>query len=227
MSISWHSVLLEPAKTVLSQVSQFFVNVLLVLIILVIGWLIAKLIKSVVIKLLKTVKIDELADRIELDALLAKGGITYTLSELIGVIFYWIALLVTFVVAINSIGLTVAADLLNKVILYVPNIIAAIFILILGMFVATILKNIVQTAASNAGLSQAKLLSEAVATVVIIFAILISLEQLNIGARIIELSITIILASAGLGLALAFGLGCKEIAGKYVAELAERLKTKK
>lgn len=98
-----------------------------------------------------------------------------------------LALLVTFVVAINAIGLTVAADLLNRVILYVPNIIAAIFILILGMFVATLLKNIVQTAASNAGLAQAKLLAKVVEVTIIVFAIAITLEQLGIGARVIEL----------------------------------------
>ncbi len=223
----WQAVLLEPAKTVFAQIYQFVINVLLVLIILLIGWIISKLVKSLVTKLLKTIKVDELAKRIELDTLLSKGGITYSLSDLIGAIFYWLALLVTFVVAINSIGLTVAADLLNKVILYVPNIIAAIFILILGMFVSTMLKNIVQTAATNAGLSQAKILAQGVEVVVIMFVVLITLEQLNIAARIIELTITILLASLGLGCAIAFGLGCKDIAGKFMAETIEKVKSKK
>ncbi|PIW66945.1 MAG: hypothetical protein COW11_00645, partial [Candidatus Omnitrophica bacterium CG12_big_fil_rev_8_21_14_0_65_43_15] len=151
---NWQVVLLEPAKTVVSQISQFLINVLLVVVILVIGWIIAKIIKTLVAKLLRTIKLDQLSDRIDLDNVLAKGGISYSLSELIGVICYWLTLLITFVVAINAIGLTVAADLLNRIVLYVPNIIAAIFILILGMFVATLLSNIVKTAANNAGLSQ-------------------------------------------------------------------------
>ena len=131
---SWQVVLLEPARTVLGQIGQFLVNILLVLIILAVGWLISKVIRSVVTKSLRSIKVDELSDRIELDAMLEKGGITYSLSELIGVICYWLALLVTFMVAVNSIGLTIAAELLNKVVLYIPNVIAAIFILILGMF---------------------------------------------------------------------------------------------
>jgi hypothetical protein len=223
---SWQIVLLEPARTVLAQISQFMVNALLVIIILLIGWLLSKVIRSVVSKTLKTAKLNELSSRIELDKLLGKGGINYALSDLIGVICYWLGLLITFMVAVNSVGLTIAADLLNKVVLYIPNVIAALFILILGMFVSTLLKNIVQTAASNAGLNQGKLLAQVVETVVIAFAIFVGLEQLQIGIRITELTISIILGSLGLGLALAFGLGCKDIAGKFVAELTEKLKKK-
>jgi len=224
--ISWQVILLEPAKTVLSQISQFLVNVLLVIIILIIGWVIAKFIKALVTKVLEAIKIDLLSERIELDSLLAKGGIKYSLSELIGAICYWLMLLVTFVVAVNAVGLTIAADLLNKIVLYIPNVVAAIFILVLGMFVATLLGNIVQTAANNVGLSQTKVLTKVTETVIIAFAIFITLEQLKIGIRITEITLSIILGSLGLGLALAFGLGCRDIAGKFVAELVEKLKKK-
>jgi hypothetical protein len=217
---------LEPAKTVMTQISQFLVNVLAVLVILLIGWLLSKMLKVVVTKLLKTVKLDQLSDRIELDTLLAKGGITYTLSDLIGVIFYWLGLLVTFVVAVNAMGLTIAADLLNRIVLYVPNIIAAIFILIMGMFVATLLRNIVKTAASNAGLNQSEVLAKVVEVVVMVFAVMITLEQLNIGARIIELTISIFLGSLGLAFALAFGFGCQDQAKNFLNDLMGKLKKK-
>ncbi|MFA5275825.1 MAG: hypothetical protein WC417_02905 [Candidatus Omnitrophota bacterium] len=223
---SWQVVLLEPARTVLGQIGQFLVSILLVLIILIVGWLISKAIRSIVTKGLRAVKLDELSDRIELDAVLEKGGITYSLSELLGVICYWLALLVTFMVAVNSIGLTIAAELLNKIVLYIPNVIAAIFILILGMFIATLLKNIVQTTANNAGVSQVKLLSKIVEVIVMLFAIFVALEQLNIGIRITELTLSIVLGTVGLALALAFGLGCKEIAGKFVGETIDKLKKK-
>jgi len=224
---NWQLILVEPAKTVMTQISQFLINLLLVIVILIIGWIVSKTLKLLVSKFLKSIKLDEFSERIELDSLLSKGGISYRLSDLIGVIFYWLGLLVTFVVAVNAIGLTIAADLLNKVVLYVPNIIAAIFILVLGMFVATMLKNIVQTAANNAGLSQSKLLAKLVEVIVVIFALTIALEQLGIATRIIELMISIVLASLGLGLALAFGFGCQDIAKKFVNDLIEQLKSKK
>ena len=223
---NWMSVLLEPARVVLAQIGQFLVSILLFLVVLLIGWLIAKLIKTLVIKGLRVVKLDDFSDRIELDGLLAKGGIGYSLSELIGVICYWLAMLVTFMVAINAVGLTIAADLLNKVVLYIPNIIVALFILIVGMFGATLVRNIIQATANNAGLDYAKVLAKTGAVAIMVFAIAIALEQLNIGAKIIELTISIILGALGLGLALAFGLGCKDMVGKSVSEFVDKLKKK-
>lgn len=224
---TWQEVLLEPARVVLAQIGQFLVSVLLVVVILIIGWVIAKIIRSVVTKGLRAVKLDMLSDRVELDSILAKGGIKYSLSELVGVICYWLAILVTVVVAINAIGLTVAADLLNRVVLYVPQIIAALFIVIVGIFVATLLNNIVQTASSNAGLSQAKLLGKVTEIVIMVFAVIMALEQLGIGAKIIELTVSIVLGSLGLGVALAFGLGCKDIVGKATQEMLDKVKNKK
>jgi hypothetical protein len=223
----WQLVFVEPVKTIATQIGQFLINVILVLIILVIGWIISKILKSFVIKILKSIKLDDLAQRIELDDLLAKGGIPYSFSELIGIVVYWLGILITFVVAVNSIGLTVAADLLNRVVLYIPNIIAAIFILVLGMFIATMLKNIIQTAASNAGVAQAKILAKVVEVVVVIFAVTIALEQLGIATRIIELMISIVLASLGLGFSLAFGFGCQDLAKKFMGDLIEKMKSKK
>lgn len=224
---NWQVVLIEPAKTILSQIGRFLINVLLVVIILIVGWVVSKLIKTLVTRVLRAVKLDDLSDTIELDSILAKGGIKYSISELIGVICYWLAILVTFVVAINAVGLTVAADLLNRVILYVPNIIAAIFILVLGMFISTLLKNIVQTAASNAGIVQSNLLAKITEIAIIAFAVFITLEQLRIGIRITEITLSIALGSIGLGLALAFGLGCKDIAAKFVSEFIDKVKHSK
>lgn len=224
---NWQVSFIDPAKVVIAQIGQFMVNLLGVLLILIVGWVISKAIKSVVTKLLKVLRLDELSKRIELSSILAKGGITATFSELVGIICYWLALLITVVLAINSLGLTIAADLLSRIVLYIPNVIAAIFILILGMFVAKVLTNIVKTTAANTGLSQANLLSKIVEVVVMIFAIAIALEQLGIHANIVAYAINIVLASLGLGLALAFGFGCKDIAGKVTADFIEKMKSKK
>ncbi len=225
--MSWQLILVEPARVVLAQVGQFLVNVLLVVIILIIGWMISKLIRTLVTRVLKAVRLDSLSERIELDKLLVKGGIPYSLSEIVGVVCYWLALLVTFVVAINAIGLTVAAALLNQIVLYVPNVITAIFILIFGMFAATLMKNVIQTAAANAGIAQANLLGKVVEVIIVVFAITIVLQQLNIGARIIELAISIVLGSIGLAAALAFGMGCKDIAARHLSDLIDKVKSKK
>ena len=213
------------ARMVLAQVGLFVSSVLLVLVLFIIGWLVSKyIIKNGVTKLLKVLKLDDLSHKIELDAILAKGGINNGLSDLVGIICYWLSLLVTFVVALNAVGLTVAADLLQKIVLFVPNIIAAVFILIVGMFAAVLVRNIVRVAAINAGIAQANLFGNIAEVVIIIFAVVVALEQLQIGGRIIDLTISIILGSFGLGFALAFGLGCKDIVGKSVGDFLSKLK---
>ncbi len=220
-------VLLEPAKAVLSQIVQFLINVLLVVLVLLIGWLVARAVKTIVTKALRIMKLDVLSDRLELDSLLEKGGIKYSISELLGTVSYWLVLLVTFVVAMNVINLTVAAALLEKVVLFIPNIIAAVFILVLGLFVGTLLRNIVLTAANNAGVVQANMISKLAEVVVIAFAAITAIKQLGIDVRLVELLITITLSALGLAAGLAFGLGCKDLAGKATAEFLDKIKSKK
>jgi len=222
----WQGVLVEPGRLILTQITQFLMSLLLMILILAIGMILSWVIKSVVIKVLRAVKLDELSDRIELDAILAKGGIQFSLSELIGEFCWWVGLLVTAVVAVNAVGLTVAADLLNRVVLFVPNVLAAIFIIIAGMFIASLLRNVVRAAASNAGLAQSNMLGRIVEVLIFVFAAAIALQQLNIATRIIDITIAVGLGSVGLAFALAVGLGCKDIAGKLIGEFVDSFKKK-
>lgn len=225
--MEYSGIFIEPAKEMLKQIGGFLTTLISIIIILVVGWLIAKLIKNVVSKILKIVQLDKVADQVNINKFLAKGGVDYSLSDIIGLLCYWLTLLITVVVAINALGLDVAAELLNRIVLYVPNVIISIFILVIGMFVANFFGAIVKTAASNAEIEQANLLGKIVEIVVIIFTIAIALEQLRIGIEIVRLCITVILASLGLGFAIAFGLGCKDLVGRFVSESIEKLKPRK
>ena len=224
---SWQFVLLDPARVILVQIGQFLVNLLLVIFTLILGWIIARVVKTLITGLLKAIKADDFSEKINLEGILEKGGIKYSFSELIGVSCYWLVMLVTFMVAANFIQLTVVASLLDKIVLYIPNIVAAIFILVVAMFVAVLLKNIIQASAANIGISQVNLIIKVVESAIAIFAVLMALDQLKIGGQILEKVVLVALASAGLAAALAFGLGCKDIAGKITGELLDKIKAKK
>ncbi len=222
----WQTVIIEPIKAMLTRTSLFIPVLLAVLLILLIGWFIAKVLQQAVTRGLKVIRLDTISEKAGLADVLAKGEIRYTLSELIGIIVYWLGMLIVLVTAINAIGLTVTAELLDKIILYVPNVIAGIFILVIGMFLATFVAGLVRTTAVNAGIGQAKGLAQIAQVVIIVFAIIISLDQF-IRTDVLKSSINIILAATGLGLALAFGLGCKDIAGRFVSELIDKARGKK
>ena len=224
--MNWNIVIMDSVREMLTRVGVFIPRLIGVLLILIIGWLIAKLIELVIVRVLKLIRLDTLSERSGTSNFLAKGGIKYTLSELLGVLAYWTAMLIVIMTALNALQWTVAAQLLNKVVAFIPNIIVAVFVLVIGMFVSAVLAGVVRTAASNAGIKQARLLGQITQVVVVIFAVVIALEQLNIGKIIIASAVQIILAAIGLGLAIAFGVGCKDIAGKYVSDLISKLKEK-
>lgn len=217
-------VLLDPMTAILSRVWSFLPLLVGAILVLIIGWIIAKLLQRVVIQVLKIARLDVLSEKAGIASILAKGDIKYTLSELIGVIIYWLLILVVVIATLDTLNLRVAAELLDKVVLYVPNVIAGIFILVLGMFFAALLGSVVRTTASNAGITYAKNLGQITQVAVVVFTVLITLSQLGVRTVILDQAILLLLASSGLGLALAFGLGSKDIAGKIVSELVDKWK---
>ena len=224
--MDWNAVVMEPVTAMLARVASFLPTLLGVLVILIIGWIVAGILKNVVVKLLKLIQLDTATEKAGLGDVLRRGGIRQTLSELVGVLIYWLVMLMVFMTSLNALGMTVAASLLDKVIMYIPNVIAAMFILSLGIFFSSMIGTVVRTASSNAGITQAKFLGQLTQVVIMIFAIMITLEQLNIASSVLNLAINIVLASIGLAFALAVGLGSKDIAGKLVGDLVNKVKGK-
>lgn len=222
--VDWNAVLIEPLTAMLTRVGAFLPKLVALLVILIVGWLVAKLIQVVITRVLKLIRLDTLSDKSGLSNILAKGGIRYTLAELLGVLVYWLGILIVVMAAFNLLNLTVAAELLNRAIAYIPRVISSIFILVIGLYLAALVGAIVRTTASNAGIEQARLLGKITQIILVIFAIAVALEQLEIGTVIIASVINILLASLGLGSALAFGLGCKDIAAKFTHDVIEKLK---
>lgn len=224
--MDWNVIVIEPVKAMLVRAATFLPTLVGILIILVVGWIIAAALKSVVIKLLKMIQFDAASEKSGLSDVLRRGGVKQTLSELIGGLTYWLIMLLVVMAALNALGMTVVASLLDKVILYIPNVIASIFILALGIFLSSVLNTIVRTTSTNAGLPQAKFLGQLTQTVIVIFAIIMSLEQLNIATTILTTSINIVLGCIGLAIAIAVGLGSKDIAGKIMQDLVDKIKGK-
>jgi len=217
--------IVQPVQSLVNQVMAFLPTLLGALVLFLVGWLVAQAIQLGVVRVLKTIGLDKLADQIQLSAVLTKGGIRHKLSELIGVIVYWLIMLAVVMIVFNALQLTVAAELFQSVVTFLPNVIAAVFILIVGIFAASFLATTVRTAASNAGVGQAGLIAQLVENVVVIFAAVAALQQLRI--PFFGEAFLIILAGISLGCALAFGLGCKDLAGRWVAEFTDQISSRR
>ena len=217
--------LFAPVKDLLLRSWDLSLRFLTAVVVFVVGWLVAKLIKAALVKVLKTLRIDSISEQAKIEEFLSKGEIKHTLSEIIGIIIYWIIIVGVLISSLNILALTGVSDLLDRILRYLPNVLGAMVVLILGALVSALVASIVRTAAANVGFGQANLLSKVAQVAIIVFAILIALDALNI-ARILLSAMNIILGSIGLAVALAFGLGCKDIAADFVSSLIEKLKKK-
>lgn len=215
------AVLIDPLRILFARLASFVPVLLGALLILIVGWLAARILQEVLVRALKTVRVDDLAEKSGLASILRKGAIGETFSELLGVFIYWLVLLAALVAAINALGMTATAELLDRVLLYIPNVVAGIIILILGSFFAAMLGSLVQTVTANAGIKQSKGLGSITKVVLMIFAIEVALEKF-IGLTTLHMQLNILIAAVAASAALAFGLGCKDLAGRFVAELVDK-----
>ncbi len=225
--VDWQTTVIQPVEQMWTNVMGFLPTLISVILILLIGWMLAAIAQKVITRFLKLARLDTISEKIGIANILTKGDINYTLSEIIGVLIYWLLMLVVFLMAVNALQLTVAAELLHQVILYLPNVILSVFLLVLGIFFAGIVANAVRTTAANAGIQQARSLGQFTQVIIVIFTIMESLNQLKIDTTILQLFVQAALAAVALGVGLAIGLGCKDIAGKYVGQLIDSFKSKK
>jgi hypothetical protein len=215
----------SPVHEILVSSLTFFGKFLAAIVIFVVGWFVARFIKFLIERILRVLRLDSLAEQFKVADFLAKGGIKLTLSEIIGLIFYWVIMLGVVASALKIVDLTGVSDLLAEILGKVPVVILALIILVGGIFISAFVASIVRTATANMGISNANLLSKITQVAIIVFTILIALEKLETG-QILTDTMKIALGMVGLAAALAFGLGCREIAAKFTAEVIEKLKKK-
>ncbi len=220
--MDWQTLIVEPTKEMLTRIANFIPTLIGALVILIVGWIVAKIIRGIVNRILQLIRFDVIADKAGVSNILSKGGIKLTTRQMISGLAYWLVMIMVLVMVVNALGLTVASQLLEGLLAYIPKVIAAIFVLVLGMFLGNIVSGIMRTAASNANLPKPQMLGNISQWVIVIFAATISLRQLGIAPLLVTSTFNILFGGICLALALAFGLGGKDIAAKYLEELRRR-----
>ncbi|MBN2453119.1 MAG: hypothetical protein JXB40_02505 [Candidatus Omnitrophica bacterium] len=219
---SLNVVVMDPIKAMAIKIWSYIPAIVGAIVILVVGWLLAKLIEAIVVRVLKAVRLDMASEKAGIANVLAQGDVRLSLSELIGGIVYWLIILVAIATTLDALNLKMASDLISRFAEYVPNILAAVFVLILGSFLANFVATIIRTAAANAGIKTAKLLGQIAQIVLVVFTVIIAIEQLKVATALLVLAVNIILISIGLAIAIAFGLGCKDIAAKFMQDVINK-----
>lgn len=210
--------ILELVKAPFVQVAGYLPKLVGLLVILVVGSLVAAGVVTLLRLILNFIKLEKGAKKIKVSEILKKGGIGLSLSELLSEIAFFLIIIVTLIVALEYYGLAIA-PFTAQILSYVPNVIAAVFILVLGMLVAILISGIITLVGGNVKIAQSELLGNIAKYAIIAVSGLLALRELGGGIVLADKSRVIIFAGIVLALALAFGLGAKDRAGKLLDKI--------
>lgn len=187
-----------------------------VLVLLVVGWAIARLVRRLTVRALRLARLDVLAEKTGVEDFLVQGGVRMTAVTIVGNLAYWAINLVVLLAALSALGVRTAGELFNRMVLFIPNVVAAVVVLILGALLAQFIGTLVVTYLSNLGVSGASAIAAIARWAVLVFVLAISLEQLKIGGQILVSAFQIAFGAFCLALALAFGLGGRDWAARVL-----------
>jgi len=170
-------------------------------VILIVGWFISSLIEKGVAALLRAVRFNELAERSGFAGFVSKMNAGVDSAGMIGLVAEWFVRLIAMVVAFDALGLPAVSDVLRQLLLWLPNVVVALVVLVIGGLAARALSNLVRGAASEAGITNSEFLAKLASVMVWAFAIVVAVNQIGIATTLVN---TLFMAFVG-ALALAAG----------------------
>jgi len=215
-----------PAAEVTARFWNGVSVIILTLVIFLVGWIVAKFLRLLITKFFKMLSVDKLAEDTGLKTLLEKGNITKDVSDLLGIAVYWIIMLVVVFVSIDFAGVSVPPSVIDSLLAFIPKFILGLLIFIFSLFIGNFFGGIVRTSAGNVGIQKAALLGKITQVAIVVFGVVIALQEIGIAAEFIGNVFIILVAAFAFGSALAFALGAKDIVKKHLEDFLSGDKNK-
>lgn len=206
----------EPWQEFLEIIQKFLPNMLTSILILVLGFITAWIIRIVIGKIVNLLKVDKFFSNTGIARNLEKSGIKKSPIKVIRQLLYWTIVFIFAIFALIFLKVPVMENLLERFFLYLPNVFIAALLLIIGYLVANFVGRVMLITQVNAGVKYAGILSKAVKFIIIIFAFAMAIEQLGIGRETVLIAFAITFGGIVLALALALGFGGKDIAKDFL-----------
>ncbi|HDZ55450.1 MAG TPA: mechanosensitive ion channel [Pseudomonas xinjiangensis] len=221
---TWSQSFVASMTTLWAKVASFIPDLIAALLIVILGFVVAKIIDTVLSKGLAKLGLDRLMAGAGVSKLLGRVGIHAPVSSVIGKIVYWFVILIFVVSAAETLGLARVSSTLDEFALYLPKVLGAALILLAGLLLSHLVSGIVRGAAEGIGVDYASGLGRFAQGLLVIITVSLAIGQLQIETALLNTVIAIVLVSFGAAAALALGLGSRQIvsqilAGVYVREL--------
>jgi len=227
MELNLVATIQEALTTTFNGFAGALPNIIGALIILLIGWLIARIVSRVIRKALELIKVDVLADKLKEVDLVSKSGINIVPSRIISKIAYWMIFLVFVIAASSKLGIEEISTLINQLVAYIPKLLVAAVILAIGLWFANFIKDILKTALDSMGVSGSNLIANIVFYFLFINIALSALGQAGIDMSFLNNNLTMILGGAVLAFAIGYGFASRDVMANLLGGLYSRNKFQK
>ena len=211
---SFTDTLIDSFRNAFSMVLSAIPRILGFIIIVAIGWFVSSLLARAVIGLLRAIRFDELMQRSGLAEFANKMGTGLDSAGIIAGLVKWLTRIVVLLVAFDVLGLPAVSDVMRQLLLWLPNLVVAIFVLFIGGIAARALGNFIRGATAESGFTNPETLANVVRTTVWAFAIVVAINQLGIATNLITTLFTGFVSALAIALGLAFGLGGRDLASR-------------
>lgn len=212
-------ILLDSLKVIWQSFISFLPTLLAALIVFIIGWLIAIFLGRVANRIIRMIKLDILLTKLGFKKALAKAKLRLDSGKFFEELIKWFFIIVFLMTAADILGLQEVTLFLKTILFYLPNVIIAAIILLVAVIVANFMYRLVKASADTAGLASSNTVGAIVKWAILIFGFVIALTQLGIATALIQTIVIGIIAMLALAGGLAFGLGGKDQAAKFLEKL--------
>lgn len=220
---NWLNVLRASIQELWITVANFLPSLIGALVVFIVGLIVAAVLDKVVERLVYYVRLDVLLRKLGVEGVAERAHMKLNSGHFIGKIVYWFFVLAFLLAASDILGFFTLSAFLRDVLNYVPQVLVAMLILLAALMLANFLKGLVRASVMSANLHGAKGLGTLTWWIVVIFGLLTSLVQLGVAVSIINTLITGLIAMLSLAGGLAFGLGGKEHASKWIQKLEDEV----
>ena len=218
---SFFNYILEKLRTAFLEMADGAINALpnlvIAIVLLFVGFVAAKVIRGVLSITFKRINLDEIFEKIGLAEIFSKIGLKAGPSAAIPKLIYWLIILVFVKSAADAAGIAPISALLDQIMAFLPKVLTASIILLVGFIVADLIQNAAFSSLDSIGLEYAGSLSRILFGFIFILVLTVAFAQLGIETELLNASVKIFLGGLALALALALGLGLKGLAGHIVA----------
>ena len=201
----------------LEQVIFYGPKLVAALIVVVLGYIASRLISQVVAKIAEKLGLQMAAERSGLAQSMRHMNIERNVPTLLGTIRFWLLMCVVFMAAFNILGLAAVSTAMSSVAQYIPNLLVATVIVVVGLFLATFLRGVIATSTDRLGISYAEHLANGCYYTLVLLTFTVTLKQLGIEIQLLNNIILLVCAGLALGFGLALGLGGRDVMAGILA----------